>query len=131
MEHQETYKDYTLLIIRMDAGIAGTDCHDAYIAHPGDTVLGAEQDAWLMGVQHAESYGIYPECDRDEDEDEDEDSYSNNIEGYIDGEYTKETADRYDGLRRYGGSFATDFIFQLRDMDAPVPAWLLEYAESL
>lgn len=43
-----------------------------------------DNDAWQMAVENAESYGIYPECYREENGELDEefdDSYSHNIEG--------------------------------------------------
>ena len=43
-----------------------------------------DQEAWTFAVQNAESYGVYPECYREEAGElgeEFDDSYSDNIEG--------------------------------------------------
>lgn len=65
--------DKTKIVIKMDAGIVGTDATEFWEV-PTRLLGTAELDdyAWEHGVQHAELYGVYPE---------DDDGY-NNITGY-------------------------------------------------
>lgn len=120
MEIQKTLTEHKLFIVGMSAGFAGTDAHEILLGHPGDTPNELEDEAWYMGVAHAEMYGVYHE------EDDEGDNYSDNIEGYIEAEYTPETAHKLDGKRSGGGSFASDFIHELKLHNVEVPNWLYE-----
>jgi hypothetical protein len=75
------------LVLFLDTGFCGTDEHEFWLVpnHVSDEVLNLY--AWQRAIEHAASFGIYPECDRESDEDEDEDGwdgdeYTDNIEGW-------------------------------------------------
>lgn len=95
------------VVLFLDAGFAGTDAYEFWEVDETDwlrytgklddgkpDVLG--DDAWQVAVQHAETYGIYPEEHRSDDEnDEDGCEYSHNIEGY----FVLYDPKKHDGLR--------------------------------
>lgn len=95
------------MILRLSCG-TGMNSDEAYLVTEEDYLAWKNQaldnnmddEAWIAAVQFAESYGIYPECDRPEDSDPDEDDqygsgeYSENIEGWWE-EYDPE---KHDGL---------------------------------
>lgn len=89
------------IVIGMDAGFAGTDSMEAWlvpVSMPYDEI---DDFAWQRGVEHAESYGIYPRGEYDsEDTDEEGDQYSDNIEGWWE-DYNPE---KHDGNLLYGSS---------------------------
>lgn len=93
------------LIVKMHTGFAGMDQYDILIMPDDATEEEIYDEAYSMAVEHAEMYGIYPYPD-DFDEDEDVGEYSDNIDGYVIGEYVPEKHDMY---RCGGGSFADDF----------------------
>ncbi len=100
-----------LIVFSLDAGFAGTDSHE-FEVYPDDVTedeLNAE--AWERALAHADSYGIYPECDREyyEDADEmDDDSYTDNIEG----SWEDFDPEKHDG-RVPGGGTATKLFESL------------------
>ena len=61
------YDDYKMLIVGMNAGMAGTDAHDILLAMPGDTEKDIGGEAWQMGLNHAEMYGVYPSHEEPDD----------------------------------------------------------------
>jgi hypothetical protein len=95
------------MILRLDCG-TGMDSAEARMVEENDYQdwkVGVfpnhlDDEAWDQAVQHAESYGIYPESTRPDDSDpEDDDQYGNgeysvNIEGWWE-EYNPE---KHDGL---------------------------------
>ena len=71
------------IVICMSAGMAGTDEYEFWEFPSTVTEEKLSEFAWLRAKDHAEMYGIYPECEYDEEEVQaDPDSYSDNIEGY-------------------------------------------------
>lgn len=97
-------------IVHMHVGYAGMDGHDL-LSMPDDATEDEVQDeAHLMALQHAESYGYYPPSDEYPEEDADDDSdwnsdkISNNIEGYAE----PYEPDKHDMHREGGGSFTDD-----------------------
>jgi hypothetical protein len=81
------------IVICMNAGMAGTDDHEFWEFPDSVTEEELGEFAWQRGKNHAEMYGIYPECEYDDDEiDADPDSYSDNIEGYCE-DYVPEKHD--------------------------------------
>ena len=95
------------LIVHMSTGYAGMDAHEALPVSDDATEDEIAEEAWLMAVQYAESYGIYPyeEYADEEDFDADSDSYSHNIDAWTE-DYDPR---KHDGLRSGGGSFEDDF----------------------
>lgn len=72
--------DRTKIVVKMDAGIVGTDATEFWEVPTrllGTTEL--DDFAWERGVQHAEMYGVYFPS---EDSDEDDESCSYDISGY-------------------------------------------------
>lgn len=79
------------IIFHLSTGFAGMDSTDNR-TYPDDvTEEELDFDAWQLAVQHAESYGIYPESELEEMDDVeldelsqsgDIDNYSSNIEGW-------------------------------------------------
>jgi hypothetical protein len=74
----------TKIVIGVFAGYCGTDSMNAYITSEDYTEEELSDIAWQEGLNHAESYGIYPPDDENESESGDEmgDQYSDNIEGW-------------------------------------------------
>lgn len=93
-------------IVHMYVGYAGMDGHDL-LSMPDDATEEEVQDeAHLMALAHAESYGYYPPSDEYPEEEEEEDDWesdqiSDNIEGYAE----PYDPDKHDMLRAGGGSF--------------------------
>lgn len=126
--------NYKLLICGVTAGYSGTDSYDAYIKWDDESDEDFENMLYEEAVEHADGYGIYPESDRPFYEDGDEEDegygrtqYSADICGWIEDEYTAETAHDLDGNKSGGGSFANDFIRLLKAEYEEVPQWLLDY----
>ena len=79
------------IIFHLSTGYAGMDSTDNG-TYPDDvTEAELNDDAWQMAVEHASSYGVYPETDLEGVSDEDMaeleesgeiDNYTNNIEGW-------------------------------------------------
>jgi hypothetical protein len=71
------------IVIGMHAGMAGTDSWEFWIV-PEDVSDDTLSDfVWETAKNHAESYGVYPECEyTDEEIAKDPESYSDNIEGW-------------------------------------------------
>lgn len=98
-------------IVHMHVGYAGMDGHDI-LSMPDDATMEEVQDeAQLMALEPAESYGYYPPSDEyPEEEDDDDDSawnsdqISDNIEGWAE----PYDPDKHDMLRAGGGSFMED-----------------------
>ena len=93
------------ITFKYNTGYCGMDGVDV-IEYPDDvTDEELDMDAWTGAVQHAESYGIYPEEDREiyeeEDAEVDDDSYSHNIEGSWE-DYDPE---KHDQLKPGGGKW--------------------------
>lgn len=90
------------VVIKVSAGMVGTD-HTYFYEVPEDVLGTKEFDdfCWQMGVEWAESFGVYVEdtdtCFDDEGDDESWVSaqYAENIEGY----YEIYDADEHDGYR--------------------------------
>ena len=73
-----------LIVFSLYAGFAGTDYHEFEVFPEDATEDYLNEEAWMRAVEHAASYGVYPECDRgqyEEDDETDSDCYSDNIEG--------------------------------------------------
>ena len=71
------------IVICMSAGMAGTEDYEFWEFPDSVTEEELGTFAWYRGVEHADAYGIYPECEYTEEEiAEDPDSYSDSIEGY-------------------------------------------------
>lgn len=72
------------IVFFYNAGMSGTDT--AELVEFEDDVTDEELNtyAWEGAIQWAESFGVYPEYDRDldDEEEDDEDTYSDNIDGY-------------------------------------------------
>lgn len=93
------------VILRLDCGV-GMSSADAFLVTEEDWKAYIEGDhsrddladyAWQEAVQFAESYGIYPESEKDYDEDDrfrHSDSYCNDIEGW----FELYEPDEHDGL---------------------------------
>lgn len=81
MENQE---HFIKMVLRLHAGIAGTDSAEFFLVPAGIPQDELGEYAYRQAIEHAESYGIYPtesmpeDCDPDE-----EDDYSDNIEGWF------------------------------------------------
>ncbi len=98
-------------IVHMYVGYAGMDAHDI-LSMPDDATMEEVQDeAHLMALEHAESYGYYPPSDEypeDYDgevmDDCDSDQISDNIEGWAE----PYDPDKHDMHRAGGGSFMDD-----------------------
>ena len=89
------------LVLHLDAGIAGTDTAEAYLVPDDVTENELDDFAWERAIDHAQSFGMYPESERPEDCDEDEkDSYTDNIEGWFE-EYN---AKEHDCILTYGAN---------------------------
>ena len=75
------------IIFHLETGYVGMESTE-YGLYPDDvTDEELNEDAWHRAIQHAETYGIYPESDlenfsSEEMEDVDTDSYSYNIDGW-------------------------------------------------
>ena len=93
------------LIVKMHTGYCGMDQYDILVMSDNATEEEIADEAYRMAVEHAETYGIYP-YPEDFDEDDDGENYSNNIDGFVIGEYVAEKHDMY---RSGGGSFADEF----------------------
>lgn len=107
------------VILRMECGV-GTDTADAYLVDPaewakyndpstphGEDVLA--DGCWQEALQHAESYGIYPESSKPEEFDEDDDggdNYTDDISGWLE-LYNPE---EHDGLKCGGGDWKWDRV---------------------
>ena len=133
LHKMKTYETYTPLIVRMSVGFCGSDAYDILLAEPGESREFVEGIAWQMGLEHARAYDVYPAEDMpdDYDEDSDGDEYSDNIDGYIVGEYTEKNADYWDGERTGGGSFVEDFIQEYTLRGVVAPEWMLKHLGSL
>ena len=83
----ETRKIY----VELQTGYCGMDSHEFWIVPKSWTDDEINQAIWLAAVDHAESYGIYPEYDCD---DEDTVYSGANIEGWFE-DYNPEEHDRY------------------------------------
>lgn len=87
MYENKTIPAGTKIVIGVNAGFAGTDSISAYILTQDYTedelsdIAWQACQAWQEGVDHAESYGVYPYPDEYIDE-EDDTEYSSNIEGW-------------------------------------------------
>lgn len=94
--------DTKKIVLHLDAWLAGTDIAEGWIVsvNTGDDEL--SDFAHERAIQHAESYGIYPEYCREEDEYEGGDDYSDNIKGYWE-DYDPE---KHDGMLSYGSSIS-------------------------
>lgn len=89
------------VVFRAHAGQCGTDNAQGFIYPDDVTDEELTEDAWLFGVENAESYGIYPMYGMPDDydeEDSDGDEYSDGIEGWWE-EYDPE---EHDGIITYG-----------------------------
>lgn len=100
-------------IVEMHVGYAGMDGYDALVMPADATEEEVQHEAWLMALQHAESYGYYPPNEDnlgdefgDEDGDWDSDHISDNIDGYA-VPYNPELHDMH---KSGGGSFEDDFL---------------------
>lgn len=80
--------EYIKIVVRVDAGIAGTDSCEFYEVNSDSTEDKRSEFAWECAKQHAEMYGIYPRHEYEEaakengEEFEDSDDYSDSIEGH-------------------------------------------------
>lgn len=100
----------TKIVIGMHAGMAGTDSMEAYILERDFTEKDLEDFAWELGIDHADSYGVYPASDLDnlseeELEEIDENDYSDNIEGW----WELYDSDKHDGHVMYGNQQEVHF----------------------
>lgn len=90
------------VVIKVSAGMAGTD-HTYFYEVPENVIGTKEFDdfCWQMGVEWAESFGVYPEdADTCFANDDDDDSYfSSQYADYIEGYYEIYEADKHDGQR--------------------------------
>ena len=91
MENQE----YKKMVLHLDAGLAGVTDTEFWKIPVNISGKDLSNLAWERALDHAETYGIYPEsCRPDDLDEEDEDSYSDNIEGYFE-DYDPEKHDGY------------------------------------
>lgn len=90
------------MVLFVSCGV-GTKEATAYLV-PANTPQEALDDyAWEAALQHAESYGYYPESERPEDldeEEEDYDTYTDNIEGW----FVEYDAKEHDGELIFGSN---------------------------
>lgn len=73
------------IVFFLHTGYAGMDAVEFCEYDDDVTDQQLDQEAWMFALQNAESYGIYPESDREDNGELDEefdDNYSDNIEGY-------------------------------------------------
>ena len=84
-------KKGTKFVIKCETGFCGSGTTYFYVAYQDITNTRINELAYEIAINHAESYGIYPECD-DEDNEDDDTEYSSNIDGswYIYDEETHE-----------------------------------------
>lgn len=82
------------------AGFSGTDTAQGFIFDDDVTDEELSDEAWQFGVEHAESYGVYPLTDdiTNEELEDCPDSYSEGIEGWWE-DYVPE---KHDGKITYG-----------------------------
>jgi hypothetical protein len=100
-------------IVKLETGTVGTETHELLSVEDGTTQEEMEDMIHEMALNNAEMYGIYegdPYQDMMGDDEDDidnymSDSYSDDISGYILGEYDPE---EHDCLRPGGGSFQLD-----------------------
>jgi hypothetical protein len=90
----------TKVVFRAHAGQVGTDTAEFFILTSDMDEDELSHHAHDFGIDHAESYGVYPACyaseeDLAEDEENGGDSYNDNIEGWFEIYDAKE----HDGLR--------------------------------
>ena len=92
------------IVFRANAGTCGTDTAQGFIYPDNVTDDELAVEAWQFGIDHAESYGVYPMDAMPEDYDEEnsygDDEYSDNIEGWWE-EYDPE---EHDGIITFGKS---------------------------
>ncbi len=91
------------LIAILNTGYYGSEEHVAFSVDDDASEVEINEIVYGMALDHADSYGYYP--DDDDDFDEDNDGYTNGIEGAWE-DYEPEKHDRY---RSGGGSFEKDF----------------------
>lgn len=92
-------------IVHMYVGYVGMDGHDI-LSMPDDATEEEVQDeAHLMALEHAESYGYYPPSDEYSEEDDDDDWKSDKISDNIEGWAEPYDPDKHDMHRAGGGSF--------------------------
>lgn len=95
-------------IVHMEVGYAGMDGYDL-LSMPDDATEEEVQDeAYLMALQHAESYGYYPPSDEYPEDDGEEDWDSDNVSDNIEGWAEPYDPAKHDGERAGGGSFMDD-----------------------
>lgn len=90
------------IVFILNAGCAGTDTAELVEFPDNVTEDQLNREAWERALGWAESYGIYPECDKPEDYDENADEkcgwgvdeYSDNIDGY----WEDYDAEKHDGI---------------------------------
>jgi len=91
------------IIFFLSAGFAGMDAHESEVYPDDVTNEELDDESWERAVQHAETYGIYPEADLEYISDEglkeleesgEIDNYTHNIEGWWE-DYVPE---KHDGL---------------------------------
>ena len=101
----EIIKAGTKIVFKAHAGQCGTDACEFYVLTDDITENHLNDLAYSFGVEHAESYGIYPEDEAsEEDIEESPDDYSSNIEGWYEIYDPKE----HDGLRVGDGNEFTE-----------------------
>ncbi len=101
------------MVVYCSVGFSGMDTVIAMGVPDDATQEYIDDEAWMLAVDNADSFGYYPmpdEYDDGEDEDatyseEGSDHYVDSIEGYAE-DYDPE---KHDGLRPGGGSFEDDF----------------------
>ncbi len=95
-------------IVHMSVGYAGMDGYDI-LSKPDDATMEEVQDeAHLMALDHAESYGYYPPSDEYPEDDGEEDWDSDKISDSIEGWAEPYDPAKHDGKRCGGGSFMDD-----------------------
>ena len=100
----------TKIVIGMYAGMAGTDSMEGYVLGMDYTEDDLNDMAWQYGVEHASSYGVYPQYELEEMSEEElsevnEDNYSDNIEGW----WELYDAEKHDGHLIYGNNDKPSF----------------------
>jgi hypothetical protein len=83
------------IVIGMHAGMAGTNAWEFWIVPETMTEEELCDFAWERGIDHADSYGIYPreEYSDTEDYNDEANCYSDNIEGW----YEDYVPEKHDG----------------------------------
>lgn len=97
--------EYVKIVVGTHTGYCGMDSWEFYKVNADSTDDERADFAYERGLDHAESYGIYPYPDEGVDDEDSEEQYSHNIEGWWE-PYDPQKHDRY----RVGGDTSWEEI---------------------